>query len=168
MKSLISNLKCHQNNTNFQHKGGLSYHNQAVDIKATPQISGNFASVIACCNTTWSDFFLYLPSRGLQELLGNIRWKKEHYCTPACAWPTSLPATVVRRKAAHFCYTNTFYRFYCNNRVLGYFYLFTNPSPLLQFTVSRAIKFRKIWFETILFQFLKEGDEGRITSKPGI
>lgn len=49
-KSLISNLKCHQNSTNFHHKDGLSYHDQAMDIKSTPQISGPSMNITACCN----------------------------------------------------------------------------------------------------------------------
>lgn len=88
VKSLMPYLKCHQTNTNFQHKDGLSHHNRAMDIKATCQISGIFPSVTSCSNKSC----IFLVQEDFKELLGNTQLKKEHFCKSVhtCGWPVFL------------------------------------------------------------------------------
>lgn len=47
-KIIYLKLEVPPNNTNFQHKDGLSYHDQAMDTKSTPQIFGISMSITVC------------------------------------------------------------------------------------------------------------------------
>lgn len=122
----ITNLKF-GSHMNFRQKDGLIYVNQAMDIKATPQISGTSPGITACCNKSW---FFFLPEDS-KELLGNVPWRREGYCTPAWAhvWLTSHPATVAQRRATQTPFSGL-------TAKTGSWVIFpmVKSSPVLQFT----------------------------------